>query len=82
MYDTIMDENTYIQQPNSIQRELIERYCSEIKEIILKTESLFDAQNIASEQCEKFELLCESSVIQKAMRKYVDDIINERWGIH
>jgi bisphosphoglycerate-dependent phosphoglycerate mutase len=79
MNDELLDEQSYRQLPGNKQTELISKYCHEFGKAIAGTKTLSEAERLAEEQCGKFELLCSSSLIRTAMRKYVHEIINERW---
>lgn len=79
MNDELLDEQSYRQLPGSKQTELISKYCHEFGKTIASTKTFSEAERLAEEQCEKFELLCSSSLIRTAMRKYVREIINKRW---
>jgi len=79
MYDELIDENAFTKLSNQKQTELITHYCSDFKNAITQAKTLSEADQYAAEHCRKFELLCTSTMIRTAMRKYVHDIVNERW---
>lgn len=77
--EELTDESHSIRPPLQSQTELLSYYCRDIKDKIIGSSTMTEAQRIADEQCLLFQGSCSSEVLHRAMTQYVHDIIKLNW---
>jgi len=64
------------------QREIIERYCSEARQLLEQASTEEEALAIRSRVCGRLAQECESSLVLGATETYVDGLIGRMWQVH
>ena len=64
------------------QRELIDEYCSEARQLLEHARDRAEAMLIAERVCARFAGQCRSNLVLAATRAYIDGVMQERWGDH
>jgi hypothetical protein len=62
------------------QKELITQHCSDALERIRTASSKSEARRIVNEFCQKFDQECESAMVRKFLKQYVNSLLNQHWG--
>jgi hypothetical protein len=62
------------------QKELIAQHCSDALERIRTAPSKSEARRIVDEFCQKFDQECESAMVRKFLKQYVNSLLNQHWG--
>jgi len=65
--------------PPDPQREVIERYCSEARQLLNQASTEEEALAIRLRVCSRLAQECESSLVMGATETYVDELIRRRW---
>lgn len=60
--------------------ELIEKYCSDLKQKICNANSRKQAESIASQAYGEFEKRCVSEIIPLLIERHFKDLIQKCWG--
>ena len=76
--EELIDESQFMRLPLQRQTELLSHYCGDIKDKIISSSTMTEAQRIADEQCLLFQRSCSSEVLRHAMTRYVQDIIKTK----
>ncbi len=63
------------------QQELLQQYCSEAEALINTASSAEQAKQFSEQICSEFQSECESELVMKATRTYIDDIIARLFGV-
>lgn len=62
------------------QRELVDEYCSEARQLLENARDRDEAMAIAERVCARFAGQCGSSLVLAATRTYIDKVVQEKWG--
>ncbi len=63
-----------------LQEEIIERYCTEARQLLLQAASREEALAIRTRVCSKLAQECGSLLILDATHSYIDQVILEMWS--
>lgn len=61
------------------QRELIDKYCSEARELIAGAHGRDEALAIMERECARFSRECRSSLVLAATREYIGNLVQQTW---
>lgn len=67
-------------ESNDEQAHLVREYCKEAEALIALARSRDDAARIKDGQCQRFSRECKSKLIVNAAAKYLDQLIERKWG--
>ncbi len=76
MIDELIPEKPLDQ---NLQNELISRHCSDALERIRTASSKSEAQRIVNEFCQKFDRECESNLVRRFLKQYVNSLLDQHW---
>ena len=62
------------------QQELIDAYCGEARELMMRAHDRGEALAVKDRLCERFASECKSSLVRLAASTYVDSLLRELWG--
>ena len=62
-----------------MQVELIRSHCEEAKALMERAPDYASAVRVGESSCKRLERECESSLIVTASRKYIQNLMRERW---
>jgi hypothetical protein len=77
MMDELIPETPFTP---SRQNELIAHHCSDALERIRTSPSKSEARRIVDEFCQKFDQECDSAMVRKFLKQYVNSLLNQHWG--
>lgn len=62
------------------QAALIARYCAEAAERVEKASDRDEAKRIIADSCARFESDCQSTILRRQLRRFADELLQQRWG--
>ena len=80
MYLESITDQQFLDLGQQRQVEILAEHCAGIEEKIRSAESRKEAENIADITCGKLKEVCFSKLVQGALTRRTQDLVEEYWG--
>jgi hypothetical protein len=78
--EIILNEQQFLQLGEERQLLLLAQHCIGIENAIRGAISRDGAERIADDACRRFNIDCSSTIVRGALRRYIQNMINEHWS--